>query len=178
MKESAEEREYAIAHQSLGCRLHHMVGIPMLIASLPIMLLSPLAGQIFFVGGLVHQIAGHLIYEGNFPAIINSGNPLKTMWVAIKFVYRDWKRLITTGMLMLCLLCGLPAQAKGNVLVKLGKVSAKVTWAVVGIPFRVPSYLKEVWKRIKTEIYIDEHYKMMYAQRDQALIRLEKWERI
>jgi uncharacterized membrane protein YGL010W len=59
---------YEKEHTKLGTRLTHMVGIPMIVASIPTAVVNPpLAGGLF-VGGWALQYAGHYIFEKNSPA--------------------------------------------------------------------------------------------------------------
>jgi uncharacterized membrane protein YGL010W len=63
--------QYQQEHTKLGTKLTHMVGIPMIVASLPTALVSPpLAGGLF-VGGWALQIAGHAIFEKNKPSFLS-----------------------------------------------------------------------------------------------------------
>jgi len=59
---------YAREHTKLGTKLTHMVGIPMIVASIPTALVNPpLAGGLF-VGGWTLQYVGHYVFEKNRPA--------------------------------------------------------------------------------------------------------------
>jgi uncharacterized membrane protein YGL010W len=59
--------EYKRDHAQLGTRLTHMVGIPMIVASIPVLPFNPpLAGGLFF-GGWTLQFIGHYVFEKNDP---------------------------------------------------------------------------------------------------------------
>jgi uncharacterized membrane protein YGL010W len=60
--------DYEREHTKLGTKLTHMVGIPMIVASIPTALVSPPIAGGMFVGGWALQYAGHWIFEGNNPA--------------------------------------------------------------------------------------------------------------
>ena len=60
--------DYEKDHQSPGIRMTHMVGIPMIVASLPLFPFNPLVGGGLFVGGWLLQFLGHWVFEGNNPS--------------------------------------------------------------------------------------------------------------
>jgi uncharacterized membrane protein YGL010W len=59
--------EYAADHAQLGTRITHMIGIPMIAVSLPLLPLNPVAGGAMFVGGWALQFIGHYVFEKNDP---------------------------------------------------------------------------------------------------------------
>ncbi len=59
---------YEQEHTQLGTKLTHMVGIPMIVASVPTAFVNPLAAGGLFVGGWALQYAGHYAFEKNAPA--------------------------------------------------------------------------------------------------------------
>ncbi len=80
--------DYQHEHTKLGTKLTHMVGIPMIVASIPTALVSPpLAGSLF-VGGWALQYAGHWIFEGNNPAFYSDPYYLLVgpAWVAAEWL--------------------------------------------------------------------------------------------
>jgi uncharacterized membrane protein YGL010W len=79
---------YQEGHTKLGTKLTHMVGIPMIVASLPTAFVNlPLAGGLF-VGGWALQYVGHYVFEGNSPAFY--GDPyyllVGPVWVAAEWL--------------------------------------------------------------------------------------------
>jgi uncharacterized membrane protein YGL010W len=85
-------REYLVQyhheHTQLGTRLTHMVGIPMIVASLPTALVNPpLAGGLF-VGGWALQLLGHKVFEKNKPAFLSDPYYLLVgpVWVAAEWM--------------------------------------------------------------------------------------------
>lgn len=79
---------YQKEHTKLGTKLTHMVGIPMIVASLPTALVNlPLAGGLF-TGGWTLQLVGHYVFEKNKPAFY--GDPyyllVGPVWVASEWM--------------------------------------------------------------------------------------------
>ncbi len=78
--------QYAAEHTKLGTRITHMIGIPMIVASLPILPFNPLLGGGLFVGGWIFQFAGHALFEHQRPSFF--ADPLYLLvgpiWVAIE----------------------------------------------------------------------------------------------
>ncbi len=93
MRKSLEEymREYGEAHRKRGTRVTHMFGIPMILASLPLLPLAPPVGLGLFAGGWALQFVGHYVFEKNDPKFF--GDPLNlivgVIWAAV-----EWARLL------------------------------------------------------------------------------------
>jgi uncharacterized membrane protein YGL010W len=83
--------EYEEGHRQLGTRLTHMVGIPLILASLPVLPFNPLVGGGMFVGGWILQLIGHYVFEKNDPKFLD--DPLNLLvgayWSAI-----EWGRVL------------------------------------------------------------------------------------
>lgn len=86
---------YRREHRTLGCKITHMIGVPMIVASLPALLVDwPLSIALFVIGWIL-QFAGHYVFEHNRPVLLaNPKNPL-TYFAAIVFVTDEYKRLLT-----------------------------------------------------------------------------------
>lgn len=78
--------QYASEHQELGTKLTHVIGIPMIVASLPMMPFNPLLGGGLFVGGWIFQFIGHYFFEKNKPAFFDDPFYLLVgpIWVAVE----------------------------------------------------------------------------------------------
>lgn len=76
--------DYQKEHTKLGTKLTHMVGIPMIVASIPTALVSPPVAGGMFVGGWALQYTGHWVFEGNNPAFYTDPYYLLVgpVWVA------------------------------------------------------------------------------------------------
>jgi uncharacterized membrane protein YGL010W len=93
MKKSWEEymREYAEAHTQRGTKLTHMFGIPMILASLPVLPINPPLSAGLFVGGWALQFIGHYVFEKNDPKFF--GDPLNLL-VGVAWAAVEWGNLV------------------------------------------------------------------------------------
>lgn len=60
---------YRAQHSGRGVRATHLVGIPTLLLSLPLLPARPAIGIPMFIGGWAIQLAGHKLFEHNNPAL-------------------------------------------------------------------------------------------------------------
>ncbi|HEX4445487.1 MAG TPA: DUF962 domain-containing protein [Polyangiaceae bacterium] len=79
---------YQKEHTTLGNKLTHMIGIPMIVASLPTTLVNPLLGGGLFATGWALQFAGHYMFEKNKPAFYSDPYYLLVgpAWVAAEWI--------------------------------------------------------------------------------------------
>ncbi len=63
--------QYRDDHTQLGTKLTHMVGIPMIVASIPTAFVSPPVAGGLFVGGWALQFAGHYFFEKQKPSFFS-----------------------------------------------------------------------------------------------------------
>jgi uncharacterized membrane protein YGL010W len=82
---------YKSQHRTVGCKVTHMVGIPMLTASV---FIFPFSRRWFFglqfVGWML-QLIGHYGYEHNKPVLWDKPGPL-TVVSALEFVKEEWEK--------------------------------------------------------------------------------------
>lgn len=83
--------QYQKEHTKLGTKLTHMVGIPMIVASLPTAVVNPPLGGGLFVGGWALQYVGHYVFEKNKPAFY--GDPYHLL-VGPVWVAAEWMQLL------------------------------------------------------------------------------------
>jgi len=83
--------QYQREHTKLGTKLTHMVGIPMIVASLPTVVVNPPLGGGMFVGGWALQYVGHYVFEKNKPAFY--GDPYHLL-VGPVWVAAEWMQLL------------------------------------------------------------------------------------
>jgi len=62
---------YRSQHTTAGIRATHLVGIPTVAASLPLLAARRPSGVAMFVGGWILQVLGHKVFEKNSPALKN-----------------------------------------------------------------------------------------------------------
>jgi uncharacterized membrane protein YGL010W len=79
---------YQKEHTTLGNKLTHMVGIPMIVASIPTTLVNPLLGGGMFTAGWALQFVGHYVFEKNKPAFYGDAYYLLVgpAWVAAEWL--------------------------------------------------------------------------------------------
>jgi uncharacterized membrane protein YGL010W len=80
--------QYEREHTQFGTKLTHMVGIPMVLASIPTVLVSPPVAGGLFAGGWALQIIGHRVFERNKPAFLSDPYYLLVgpVWVAAEWM--------------------------------------------------------------------------------------------
>jgi uncharacterized membrane protein YGL010W len=85
---------YRSQHRTTGCKVTHLVGVPMIAASIPLLLFSAKAASRFFVAGWALQLIGHYVYEKNKPVLFQEhGNPM-VIAAALVFVTENWVKVI------------------------------------------------------------------------------------
>ena len=67
----AKRDYYRSQHRSAGIRATHLVGIPTVAFSLPLVWARPKVGLPLFAAGWALQVAGHRVFEKNSPALAN-----------------------------------------------------------------------------------------------------------
>src|SRR5262245_60502249 len=79
--------KYRADHTRLSTRITHMIGIPMIVASLPLIPAIPAVGLSLFAAGWGLQYLGHY-FEGNSPSFY--GDPLYLavgpLWVSLEWI--------------------------------------------------------------------------------------------
>ncbi|MGD0676788.1 MAG: DUF962 domain-containing protein [Polyangiaceae bacterium] len=82
---------YDKEHQKFGTKLTHMVGIPMIVASIPTVLVNPPVAVGLAIGGWALQYIGHYAFEGNSPAFYS--DPYYLL-VGPVWVTAEWLQLL------------------------------------------------------------------------------------
>lgn len=86
---------YRAEHRTIGCKVTHLIGVPMIAASLPLMFFNWRWAVGMFVAGWILQFSGHRFFEHNRPVLMaDPANPL-TYFAALIFVGEEWTRLLT-----------------------------------------------------------------------------------
>ena len=84
---------YRSQHKTVGCKITHMVGVPMIALSFPIALFNKRLAAQFQTIGWILQFAGHYIFEHNNPVFLNEKDPL-TAAAALVFVADEWNHAL------------------------------------------------------------------------------------
>jgi uncharacterized membrane protein YGL010W len=91
----AHMRLYRAEHRTLGCKITHMFGIPMIVASLPTIFFHWQVAIALFGIGWALQFIGHYVFEKNRPVVLADPlNPL-TYLTAIVFVTEEWAKVLS-----------------------------------------------------------------------------------
>ena len=85
---------YRSQHKTVGCKITHMVGVPMIAMSFPIALFNKRLAAQFQTIGWILQFAGHYIFEHNNPVLLKESDPL-TAAAALVFVADEWSRAVS-----------------------------------------------------------------------------------
>ncbi|MCL2448538.1 MAG: DUF962 domain-containing protein [Polyangiaceae bacterium] len=82
--------QYRREHTQFGTKVTHMIGIPMVVVAVPTALVNPPAAIGLALGGWALQVVGHVIFEGNRPAM--APDPYYTL-AAPAWVAGEWLQL-------------------------------------------------------------------------------------
>jgi len=88
--ESENLAYYRSQHRTPGCRLTHMVGVPMILAASLTSLINPKKASKMFAVGYLLQISGHIFFEKNMPVLEATHDP-KTLLSSLIFVAEQWQ---------------------------------------------------------------------------------------
>ncbi len=84
---------YQSQHRTVGCKITHMIGIPIVALSVLMLFFRPrLAMQMHLVGWLL-QFIGHYFYEHNKPVLLETKDPL-ILLAALQFCRDEWIRAL------------------------------------------------------------------------------------
>jgi uncharacterized membrane protein YGL010W len=83
---------YRSQHRTFGCKVTHMVGIPLIALSLPTLVVSPKSAAKMQIGGWILQFIGHFVFEHNKPVLLETKDPLVVV-AALQFCGELWYRV-------------------------------------------------------------------------------------
>ena len=94
---SLEEQlaEYRQQHRTIGCKVCHLIGVPMIAMSAVMLFFNPRRALKWFLGGCFFQLAGHLLFEHNRPLLTKDPGNSLTYMSALLFVAEEWTNLLT-----------------------------------------------------------------------------------
>jgi uncharacterized membrane protein YGL010W len=82
---------YKSQHRTLGCKILHLIGIPVLVLSIPMFLVNRRRSAALFSLGWICQFVGHYCFERNKPVLLSEmRNPL-TIVAALIYVWDGWR---------------------------------------------------------------------------------------
>jgi uncharacterized membrane protein YGL010W len=81
---------YRDEHRTIGCRLTHMIGIPIIVSSLFLLVWNWRIGLAMFIIGWTLQFAGHRYFERNKPVLMADPKNPMTYLAALIFVVQEW----------------------------------------------------------------------------------------
>lgn len=87
---SAHLKYYRSQHKTLGCKITHLVGVPMIVLALPMLLFDRRRAFSLFGLGWFLQFLGHYVFEKNKPIILSSRRSPYTLVSALIFVTEEW----------------------------------------------------------------------------------------
>ncbi len=96
---------YRSQHQTKGCQLTHLFGVPLIAISLPLMFFNLRRGLAIFAAGWCLQFIGHFYFEKNKPVVITR----------VANTYVPLAALVVVGQYWRTILYGLFAQGNGQV---------------------------------------------------------------
>lgn len=85
--------QYRVAHETVGCRITHMFGVPMLVASLFVAFHDLLLAAQLASGGWFLQSYGHFRFEKNKPMLVEAFH-IYTVLAALVFVTLEWLEVL------------------------------------------------------------------------------------
>ncbi|HEY9791000.1 MAG TPA: DUF962 domain-containing protein [Candidatus Obscuribacterales bacterium] len=86
---------YREQHSSLGCKITHMFGVPLIAASIPVAIFNWRLGAAMFGGGWVLQFIGHYAFQKNNPVFLEDPKNPWTYCSALVFVGEEWTKLLS-----------------------------------------------------------------------------------
>ena len=93
-EEYAETLEYYKSqHTTMGCKITHMIGVPMIALSVPMLLISPRRAANLLAGGWALQFIGHYVFEKNSPVVLTDYRNPMVIIAALDYVAESWGRL-------------------------------------------------------------------------------------
>lgn len=84
---------YKSQHTTLGCKITHMIGVPMIALSVPMLFISPRRAANLMAGGWALQFIGHYVFEKNSPVVLTDYRNPMVILAALDYVSESWGRL-------------------------------------------------------------------------------------
>ncbi len=91
----AHMAHYRQEHRTVGCKITHMIGVPMIAGSLVVIWPNWQIGLAMFIVGWIFQFAGHRFFERNKPVLAEDPRNPYTYLSAIVFVSQEWAHVLS-----------------------------------------------------------------------------------
>lgn len=91
----AHMTNYRAEHRTFGCRVSHMIGVPMIVTSVPLVFVYWPAAIALFVVGWSFQLASHRYFEHNQPVLAADPKNPRTYVAALMFVAQEWSQVVS-----------------------------------------------------------------------------------
>jgi len=86
--------EYRRQHSTKGCRIAHMIGVPLIALSVPISFFNKRLATTLFIIGWIFQFIGHIVYQHNKPMLLTEMRSPITILAALTFVTEEWVKFL------------------------------------------------------------------------------------
>ena len=86
---------YRQQHSTLGCKITHMFGIPLIAVSVPMLFFQWKVAILLFVVGWALQFIGHIAFEKNRPVFLSDIADPRTYVSALLFAAEEWGKLLS-----------------------------------------------------------------------------------
>lgn len=81
---------YRSQHRTMGCKVTHLVGVPMIAFALVVLFFDRKKAFMLFSAGWFLQFLGHYVFEHNQPILLTRGRSPYTLLSALVFVGEEW----------------------------------------------------------------------------------------
>ncbi len=81
---------YRSQHRTLGCKVTHLFGVPLIAFAIPMLLINRKKAAMMFSLGWFLQMLGHYAFEHNKPILFTRGRSPYTAISALVFVGEEW----------------------------------------------------------------------------------------
>lgn len=81
---------YRSQHRTMGCKVTHLFGVPMIALSLVMLLFDRKKAVMLFSLGWLLQFLGHYLFEHNKPILLTRGRSPYTLLSGLVFVGEEW----------------------------------------------------------------------------------------
>jgi uncharacterized membrane protein YGL010W len=86
---------YRSQHSTVGCKITHMFGVPLIAASLLLVLVGSKLASKCFIAGLALQFIGHYCFEKNRPVFLQEASNPMILASALIFAAEHWVQLLS-----------------------------------------------------------------------------------